>query len=133
MRLAAIVAAGLLAGPCLAQTAQSQTPAAQQGRPIFRLTTFNDLVRVCDTPATDPEYDGAESLCSGYISGVLDDHRMETAAGTAKTRLCMSHPISVTAATGREMLAWARENARNGEEPAALGVVRFFAATSPCP
>ena len=128
MRLPALACLGLLAAsPVLAQ------PAAQsQGRPIYRLTTFNDLVRLCGTPGSDPEADAALSLCSGYISGVLDDHRMETLAGTAKARLCMPHAAPITSATAGEMLAWARENARNGDEPAAQGVVRYYAATYPC-
>jgi hypothetical protein len=128
---------GLLAAasPALAQSqpAASSPGAERQGRPIYRLTTFNDLVHLCGTPSTDPESDAALSLCAGYISGVLDDHRMETLAGTAKARLCMPHAAPITSATAGEMLAWARENARNGDEPAAQGVVRYYAATYPCP
>lgn len=130
MRLPAFACLGLLAtAPCVAQTAPAQAPS---GRPIYRLTTFSDLVRVCDTPDTDPEYADALSLCSGYISGVLDDHRLETIAGTAKTRLCMPHAAPITADTAREMLVWSRANTRNGDEAAALGVVRYYAATYPC-
>lgn len=130
MRLSALAAVCLLAATPVA--ARAETAPAQQGRPIYRLTTFNDLVKICATPETDPEGDEALSLCSGYISGVLDDHRLETIAGTAKTRLCMAHAAPITSATAREMLAWARENARNGEEAAALGVIRYYAATYPC-
>jgi hypothetical protein len=133
MRLT-LACVGLLAAaaahPASAQPAPAQP--ATQGRPIYRLATFSDLVRLCGTPATDPDSDAALSLCTGYISGVLDDHRMETLAGTARSRLCMPHAAPITSATAGEMLAWARENARNGDEPAAQGVVRYYAATYPC-
>lgn len=126
---AAACALSLIALPVMAQS----TGAKPQGAPIYRLATFNDLVKLCDTAPTSDDYESASALCHGYISGVLDDHRLSTAEGRVTTRVCMPHEAPITHATAGEMLTWARQNTRNGTEPAATGVIRYYAATYPCP
>jgi hypothetical protein len=122
-----------------AQSAPSQTsptppPTLQAKNPAYDIRTFSDLVHLCSTDRSDPSYPGAVGLCSGYISGVLDYHLVDTgwSGGRRSRRVCLPAEPVTRMETLQSLVSWDRSNQKYNDDPAAEGVMRYFMATYPC-
>jgi hypothetical protein len=130
--VASTAGASAQTGPNQASPAQ---PSALQARnPAYSINTFRDLVNLCSKDRSDPEYVGAIGLCAGYISGVMDYHLVDTgwAGGRKGRRVCLpeERPTRMEALQG--LVSWDRSNQKYDDEPAAVGVMRYYMASYPC-
>lgn len=135
----AILMAGFTAGASLALSvpvvAQTPPPPATQAAkppPPLNIRTTADLVALCDTPETDPDYPGAIGLCVGYGSGVLDYHLADTAQRRRARRVCVPTPAPTRGAARTLFIAWAHQHPQYMNAPAVDGVMRFLMTTYPC-
>jgi hypothetical protein len=122
--VAAACAAFILAAPVVAQ--QRLTSES------FDVKTTGDLVRLCRTPTTDPQFLEALGWCHGYGRGALDYHRASTPANAAPL-FCAPTPAPGWEETLRRFFAWADSNPTRMSLPAVEGVFRFLIDTFPCP
>ncbi len=131
----------LVAAPAWAQS----TPAPPAGEPAgataaapaspppaFNVRTTSDLVKLCNTPTTDPSYPGAIGLCVGYGSGVLDYHLADTAGRKRARKVCVPAQPPTRGEARQMFVTWAKTHPQYMDEPAVDGVMRFLIATFPC-
>jgi len=125
MRTTVAVAAALaVALPAAAQ--QRVTPES------CTIRTTGDLVRLCTTPATDPQHAEALGWCHGYGRGALDYHRAATPANAAPL-FCVPAPSPLPSEVLRRFVAWGNANPAAMSAHAVEGVFRFLFAPYPCP
>lgn len=126
MRLAtaAACAALVLAAPAAAQQRLNSEN--------FNVRTTGDLVRLCATPASDPQYLEALGWCHGYGRGALDYHRASSPANAAPL-FCPPNPSPGWEEVRRRFIAWGGANTAQAGTPAVEGVFRFLIGTFPCP
>jgi hypothetical protein len=124
LAIAAACAAILVAAPATAQPRLTSD--------TFDVRTTGDLVRLCSTPTSDPQYLEALGWCHGYGRGALDYHRASTPAG-ASPLFCPPATPPTWAETLRRFLAWANGGPGRMNTPAVEGVFRFLIDTYPCP
>lgn len=118
---ATILALGLGAGPAMAQGAA--TPA----EPVSTAT----LASIC--AATSPNAESPlTGFCRGFMVGVGQYHSSISAA-TGRRIFCLPQPSPTIENVQQAFVAWARANTQHGQERAVDGLMRFAAATYPCP
>jgi len=110
-------------------------PAAAQQRltsESFNVRTTGDLVRLCATQPSDPQYLEALGWCHGYGRGALDYHRAASPARAEPLFCPPPQPPAWTEVHGR-FLAWGNANPGRMSAPAVEGVFLFLIDTFPCP
>lgn len=121
MRLVLVIAAGvatLAVGPALAQaTAQGMTTAT--------------LAEACASEGRDVAGATAVGYCRGFMAGAGQYHREISTDRPAI--FCLPDPSPTFEAAQASFVAWARANPRFGSEQAVDGLMRWAAATYPCP
>lgn len=120
----ACCAAFLLAAPALGQQRLSSES--------FNVRTTGDLVRLCGTQPSDPDYAEAIGWCYGYGRGALDYHRASTPA-SAPPLFCGPSQTPPPSEVLRMFLAWGNANPARAAMPAVEGVFQFLVDTYPCP
>ena len=121
MRLPLMMAAGaaaLLAGPALAQ-------APSHG------TTTATLAEACASEGRDAAGATAVGYCRGFMTGAGQYHR--EIAVSRPPIFCLPDPSPSFEAAQASFVAWVRTNPQYGAEPAVDGLMRWAAATYPCP
>ena len=123
---AALLASALAAGPVAAQTPLTEAD--------FRSGTTGDLARICGAAPGDPMYQAGIGWCHGFILAAGQYH------ATMAARRAPGHPLFCmpTESPSFDQLraafvGWARANPQFAAERAVDGLVRFTAATYPCP
>jgi hypothetical protein len=121
-----MVAALLLA----AATAAAQAPPASRGVP----QTVAELAEVCAIPPGAPEHVAASFFCRGFLAGVAQYHGAMHPEGRGRTPIfCVPTPPPTLGEAVSGFVAWARANPQHGAEAAVDGLMRYAAATWPCP
>jgi hypothetical protein len=119
---AGILAAGLGAGDALAQAATTT-----MAEPVTTAT----LASIC--AATSPN---AESPLTGYCRGFMvgaGQYHHAVSTATSRPIFCLPSPTPSIEQVQSAFVQWARGNTQYGQERAVDGLMRFAAATYPCP
>jgi hypothetical protein len=121
-----------IAGTCATLLLAAPASAQPLNREHFNVRTTGDLVRLCATPQSDPQYLEALGWCHGYGRGALDYHRAASPANAAPL-FCAPTPSPGWDDVRRRFIAWGNANAPLAGSPAVEGVFRFLIDTFPCP
>ena len=128
---AALLASVLAAGPVLAPSAAAQTPLTEAD---FRSGTTGDLADVCGAAPGDPLYQAGIGWCHGFILAAGQYHATMSARRVAGHPLfCMPTESPSFDQVRTAFVGWARANPQFAGERAVDGLLRFAAATYPCP
>jgi hypothetical protein len=98
----------------------------------FNVRTVGDLVRLCGTQPSDPQYLEALGWCHGYGRGALDYHRA-AAPANAQPLFCGPAQAPPWPEVLARFLAWGNANPSRMPAPAVEGVFLFLIDTYPCP
>lgn len=123
MRFATILAAGVAALALGAPPTRAQAPA--------RGVTTGTLAEACATTGTDAASATAAGYCRGFMTGAGQYHR-EISVDRPPI-FCLPDPSPSFDAAQASFVAWARANTQYAAEPAVDGLMRWAAATFPCP
>jgi hypothetical protein len=121
LRAGAVLALAVGASAASAQTAGSP-PAA-----VSTLTT-GTLAEICAS-----EVDTARGYCRGFLVGVGQYHGEVTRPGGRAPIFCLPDPAPTLEAAQAGFVAWAAANPQSAGEKAVDGLLRWAAATYPCP
>lgn len=114
----------------LGATAAAQTPPAQRSVP----RTVADLAEVCAIAPGAPEYTAATFYCRGFLSGVGQYHAAMHPVGRGRPPIfCVPDPPPTLDSAARGFVAWAASHPQHAGEAAVDGLMRYAAATWPCP
>lgn len=109
--------------------ASAQTPAPAVAGPI----TTGNLAGLCVVPATDPAGPASQAFCRGFVIGVGQYHREITQPGGRAPIFCLPTPTPTLEAAQSSFVNWVAANPQHASELAVDGVLRWAAATYPCP
>lgn len=124
--LAGAAALLLVAGGTAAQTA----PPGARGVPH----TVAELAAVCSIGPDSTDYVAAGFFCRGFLAGVGQYHGATHPVGRGPAPIfCVPDPPPTLGAAVTGFVAWARANPQHGAEAAVDGLMRYAAATWPCP
>lgn len=118
--LAAVVAMTIAAG---AQAARVEE---------FKLQTAQDLVDLCATPPTDPEYVAAIHFCEGYSVGAYAYYAAVTSGQAEAKYVCVSKPDPSRASVLQDFVEWAKGKPEVLKQPPVDALFRFLATRFPC-
>jgi len=124
--------AALLAAAGAAQAPPVRAQAVEQA-PHSALTS--DLAALCAAAPVDATGAAARAWCHGFIVSAAQYHGSLAAANPATARVfCVPVPDSLTLDQVRNaFVAWSRSNPQYARDRAIDGLMRFAAATWPCP
>jgi hypothetical protein len=117
--------AAALALACSGGAAFAQAPATQP------LTTAT-LAELCAAAPAMSEAP-ATAFCRGFIIGAGQHHAAVSRVAGTRPAYCMPNPGPTQQDFQTAFAAWARANPQFGQDAAVDGLVRFAAATYPCP
>ncbi|HYZ34798.1 MAG TPA: Rap1a/Tai family immunity protein [Crenalkalicoccus sp.] len=123
-------------GPALAATLWLPAPAAAQiSEQTFRGGRTGDLATLCAAPETEVQGVAARAWCQGFIVSAGQYHGALAAADPARERVyCLPSTSDLTLDQVRTaFVAWAQAHPEYANEKAIDGLMRFAAATWPCP
>jgi hypothetical protein len=110
---------------CSGGAAFAQTP------PTSALTTAT-LAELCGAaPATSEA--PATAFCRGFIIGAGQHHAVVSRVAGTRPAFCMPNPGPTQQEFQTAFATWVRANPQYGQEAAVEGLIRFAAATWPCP
>jgi opacity protein-like surface antigen len=108
--------------------------AAQVAEQHFRGGRTADLAALC--AASPREALGSEAIawCHGFVVAAAQYHASASAEGGAhRPVFCLPEPAPTLDDARTGFVAWVRANPQHGTERAMDGLMRFAAATFPCP
>jgi len=121
LRAGAVLALAVGAGAASAQTAAAP-PAS-----VPTLTT-STLAEICGSDA-----ETARGFCRGFLVGVGQYHSEVTRPRGRAPIFCLPDPTPTLEAAQASFTAWAGANPQHAGEKAVDGLMRWAAATYPCP
>jgi hypothetical protein len=98
----------------------------------FQVRTTEDLVSLCDSPATDPLHKEAINFCEGFMIGALSFHDAEHPDQGPGSLVCMPNPGPTRDGAARMFVQWAKAHAQYMSEKPVDTLFRFGQATWPC-
>jgi hypothetical protein len=117
------LAAGVAAAPASAQ--------GQAAAPVF---TTGELARACGPAAGDANALASRSVCYAVMVAVGQTHAIYTSGRQApRPVFCLPDPSPTMEQISARFVSWAAANPQHAGTRAAEGVLRFAAATYPCP
>jgi Rap1a immunity proteins len=119
----------LLAAAGAPGTARGQAPSPPVG------VTTGTLAEMCAAGGgTDVISGAAVGYCRGFLIATGQYHAELTAGRSARPPVfCLPDPSPTVEAAQDSFVAWARANPQSAGEKALIGVMRWAAATYPCP
>jgi hypothetical protein len=90
------------------------------------------LASICAASAPNAE-SPLTAYCRGFMIGAGQYHAAVTAARGARPVFCLPNPSPTVEQVQGAFVQWARANTQYGQERAVDGLMRFAAATYPCP
>lgn len=118
---AIIGTSALAAGPAMAQATGG----------VAEPVTTAALASIC--AATSPNAESPlTAYCRGFMVGAGQYHSAVSVA-TGRRIFCMPQPGPTIENVQQAFVAWARANTQYGQDRAVDGLMRFAAATYPCP
>jgi hypothetical protein len=130
-RAALAVALALGAGAASAQTAATQT-AATQTAAVPGLTA-GTLAEICTAAAPGEDSTQARAYCRGFLVGVGQFHAEASQPGGLRPVFCLPDPTPSLEAAQAAYADWLRAHPQFAGNRAVDGVLRWAAATYPCP
>lgn len=113
----------LAAAPAAAQPAQRAVP-----------RTVAELAEVCAIGPGSPDYTAATFYCRGFLSGVGQYHAAMHPVGRGRPPIfCVPDPPPTLGSAVAGFVMWAAANPQHAGEAAVDGLMRYAAATWPCP
>jgi len=131
---AAALAGAFAAAPALAQSqlAQNQPVGGPGGAPGHFTTT--DLARLCGPAADNANNLALRPACYAAIVAVGQTHSIFTRGNQgARPVFCLPEQTPTLDRVSADFVSWAAANQQYGGTQAAEGLLRFAAATYPCP
>ncbi|MEN0076554.1 MAG: Rap1a/Tai family immunity protein [Paracraurococcus sp.] len=122
MRQAFLIAAGIAVFAC-GHRAAAQSPTSG--------VTTATLSQACSSEAGQTNGAIAVGFCRGFMAGAGQYHR--EVSTDRPPIFCLPTPSPSFDAAQESFVAWARANPQFGAEPAVDGLMRWAAATYPCP
>ncbi|MCB4824800.1 Rap1a/Tai family immunity protein [Roseicella aerolata] len=123
MRLALLMGAGLTAMAGMPVPSAAQAPA--------RGVTAGTLAEACALEARDLTSATAAGYCRGFMAGAGQYHR--EISMDRPPIFCLPTPSPTFEAAQASFVAWMRANPQFASEQAVDGLMRWAAATYPCP
>ena len=125
MRVAALAGALVVAGmvPAMAQVTAEN----------FRTGRTGDLAALCGAGAQDPNHMAASAYCQGFLIAAGQYHQSATGPGREQPIFCLPTPNPTLDQAIASFVTWAAANPQYAGDRAVDGVMRFAAATYPCP
>jgi len=102
-------------------------------RAIAGPITTGNLASLCAAPLSEEVGQVAQAFCRGFIIGAGQYHREITQPGGRAPIFCLPDPAPTLAAAQSSFIAWVSANPQHADELAVDGVLRWAAATYPCP
>ncbi len=129
MRIGAVaIAAALLLLPAVAVAQDTQT----QTRRVPQTTA--DLAEICAIPTTSPDYTAAAYFCRGFLVGAAQFHgALYPLNRPGRPIFCAPNPPPAPRDVVPLFIAWVKANPQHANDTAVDGLMRFAAATYPCP
>lgn len=122
--LALAIAGGVLAAQ----------PASAQGQAAAPVFTTAELARACGPSAGDANALASRSVCYAVMVAVGQTHALYTGGARApRPVFCLPDPSPSLEQASAAFVSWAAANPQLAGTRAAEGVLRFAAATYPCP
>ena len=126
MRHITSLAGGLLLLAAAGASAQTAAPVAQ---PLSTAT----LANLCASQGGEMEMDRALGFCRGFIISAGQYHREITLPGGRAAIFCLPTPAPSVSEAQASFVAWAGAHPQYAGEAAVNGLLRWAAATYPCP
>lgn len=118
----------------LAAGAFSAAPAMAQGQPAAPVFTTGELARACGPAAGDANALASRSVCYAVMVAVGQAHAIYTSGRqAARPVFCLPDPSPSMEQVSARFVSWVATNPQHAGTRAAEGVLRFAAATYPCP
>jgi hypothetical protein len=129
------IAAALALAVAAPQGAKAQPAPAPTGSGGGVGVTTANLAELCAAgDGTDVISGAAVGYCRGFLIATGQYHReLTTGRGARPPVFCLPDPSPTIEAAEDSFVAWARANPQFGGEKALIGVMRWAAATYPCP
>lgn len=100
----------------------------------FRGGRTADLVALCGDPAGDRNHTAALAYCHGFLVAAAQYHASTTGLDRPlRPVFCVPNPQPTLNQVTESFVRWAQGNPQHNGEKAIDGVMRFAAATYPCP
>jgi hypothetical protein len=105
-------------------------PAGAVEREKYQVRNTADLVRVCSTDASAPDYASAIAFCHGILVG---SYQFYDASRPAEGRsICSPNPTPSRAKVMNDFVAWANARPQYARSHAVDTLFRYLAETYPC-
>lgn len=98
----------------------------------FTVDTARDLVALCDTEPSSPDYVAAIHFCHGYGSGAYHYYKIEALANPAREFVCFKEPYPTRTAVIEDFVAWAKQHPQYMDSEALDVLFRYLGETYPC-
>ncbi len=95
--------------------------------------TTSSLASLCAASLSEEVGPVSQAFCRGFIIGAGQYHREITQPGGRAPIFCLPTPTPTLEAAQASFVAWAAANPQYATELAVNGVLRWAAATYPCP
>lgn len=129
MRRFRLLAAALALGPALAIGGGS---GAARAEGPTQLAEARELVALCRTPETSPDYLANIGFCQGYMAGAYH-YQLEMARGPGgKMLICVPEPRPTMPAAVAAFVAWADANPQYATATPIEAFLRWAMAAYPC-
>jgi len=114
----------LAAGALLSASAYAVPP------DIYKAHTAAELVRLCSTPASDPDAATAIAFCHGVLAGAYGFY--VSATPVAERFVCAPDPAPKRSEVANGFVAWAKKNPQYMNDGAIDTLFRYAAEAYPC-
>ncbi|TCH99971.1 hypothetical protein EJV46_04740 [Roseococcus sp. SYP-B2431] len=95
--------------------------------------TTGNLASLCGAPLSEEVGHVSQAFCRGVIVGVGQYHMEISRPGGRAAIFCLPTPTPTLEAAQTSFVAWAAANPQHAGELAVNGLLRWAAATYPCP
>lgn len=129
MRFVTTLAGGLALLAASIGGAPAQTAAPTAAGPV----TTGNLASLCGAALTEEVGHVSQAFCRGFIVGVGQYHTEISRPGGRPAIFCLPTPTPSLEAAQASFVAWAAAHPQHASELAVDGLLRWAAATYPCP
>jgi len=98
----------------------------------FQVRTAADLVALCGTDPSAPDYPQAIAFCHGYVVGAYAYYSASAAADPNLRFVCLPNPAPARSQAIADYLAWIKTRPNETAAPAIDSVFRYLGEHYPC-
>jgi hypothetical protein len=96
----------------------------------YRSHSTAELVRICSTPASEPDHDVAVAFCHGILAGAYGFY--VSATPVSERFVCAPEPSPTRSQVAQGFVAWAKKNPQYMNDGGIDTLFRYAAQTYPC-